>query len=104
IARVRPARRRLLWAASAIGAAAIVIIGLNLGDLRGRLQRSGAFGGKPAGTLTPVLVQGGTVSRKLPQEPASNWLGRPSADGRYFPYTSFDDGNVWIWEPASGAT
>jgi Tol biopolymer transport system component len=102
---VKPASsfsRWIVWtAAAAVVLAAGAALFFDAGRLRTRWM--GGSGGSPTG-YSPVGLGASTSQRKvaIPGE-VLNTLGRPSRDGRYFPYIG-EDGNLFYWDQADGTS
>src|SRR5262249_19528514 len=98
-----PARRRHRLIGVGVIAAALgaIAIAMNVDAWRARVLRKVGSPGAPGTTAGPTAGAGSLVVRQALLPGQFMWLGRPSLDGRYFPFVDAE-GNVAVRETASG--
>lgn len=95
----RPAVHPLALVAAAAVAVATLAMAVTSDVSRSAGLRGGGGNGADA-SATPSGIATTTTYHPL-SPPMTSYIGRPSRDGRYQPYTDFPDGNLWYWEMAT---
>ncbi len=98
----RPAVHPLALVAAAAVTVATLAMAVTSDVARSASLRRGDGNGAAPGA-TPLGVAATATYHPL-TPPLSDYLGRPSRDGRYQPYMDHPGGNLWYWEMATGTS